>query len=85
MGWWLLIVSVAAMAVTVYDKWAAKRRPRARIREKTLWLLAALGGSVGMLLTMLLIRHKTRHVSFMVGVPILVVAQVILIYIAVFR
>ena len=48
---------------------------RYRISEFTLMLFSALGGSVAMLLTMLLIHHKTRHVKFMVGIPVIIILQ----------
>ncbi len=73
---YLLIISVVAVCVTVYDKWAAKRRPKERTRESTLLLISALGGSIAMLLTMLGIRHKTKHVKFMLGIPLILIAQI---------
>ena len=69
--WWA-VVSLTAVILTVYDKRAAKRRPRRRIPEKTLMWVAALGGAETMLLTMLLIRHKTLHKKFMIGLPLLI-------------
>ena len=45
---YLLIISVVAFAVTLYDKWAAVKRPQERTRESTLLLLSALGGSMAM-------------------------------------
>lgn len=76
---YVLIVSLVAVCVTVYDKWAAKKRPKERTRESTLLLLSALGGSVAMLLTMLAIRHKTKHIKFMLGIPLIIVLQIALI------
>ena len=73
---YLLIISVVAFAVTVYDKWAAVKRPQERTRESTLLLLSALGGSMAMLLTMLGIRHKTKHLKFMIGIPIIILLQI---------
>lgn len=69
------IISVISVAVCIYDKYAAKHRPRHRTPEATLLLLSALGGSVAMLLTMLLIRHKTKHLKFMVGIPAIIAGQ----------
>ena len=46
-----------------------------RTRESTLLLLSALGGSVAMLATMLIIRHKTKHVKFMLGIPLMILLQ----------
>lgn len=76
----LLLVYIAAMtlvsvAVTVYDKIAATHRPEHRTREATLLALSLLGGSVAMYITMVLIRHKTRHVKFMLGIPLIMIAQ----------
>ncbi|MBQ8260280.1 MAG: DUF1294 domain-containing protein [Clostridia bacterium] len=81
---YVLIISVVAVCVTVYDKWAAKKRPKERTRESTLLLLSALGGSVAMLLTMLAIRHKTKHIKFMLGIPLIIILQIALIAALVF-
>lgn len=72
---YLIFISALAFVVTVYDKIAAKKLPAHRTPEKTLLLISALGGSVMMLLTMLLIRHKTRHAKFMVGIPVIIFLQ----------
>ena len=81
---YVMIISVVAVCVTVYDKWAAKKRPKERTRESTLLLLSALGGSVAMLLTMLAIRHKTKHIKFMLGIPLIIILQIALIAALVF-
>ena len=73
---YLLIISIVSICVTVYDKWAAKKRPQERTRESTLLLLSALGGSVAMLLTMYTIRHKTLHMKFMIGIPLIIAVQI---------
>ena len=65
-----VIINICAAAVTVHDKHAAKRRQR-RVSEKTLLLLAAVSGCVVMYVTMLVIRHKTKHPKFMVGIPVI--------------
>lgn len=72
--WWLIIINFAAAAATLSDKRRAKRH-RWRIPEHTLLLLAALGGSVTMLAVMLIIRHKTRHPKFMIGIPLIILLQ----------
>ncbi len=53
-------------------------KPQRRIPEKTLLIIAALGGSIAMILTMRTIRHKTKHNKFMVGIPLIIVAQSVL-------
>ena len=78
MVWYMAAVSAVALVMTVYDKWAARHRTSHRVPEKTLFVIAGLGGSVAMLVTMLLIRHKTRHASFMVGLPLIILAQIAL-------
>ena len=76
-------ISLVSVIVTVYDKIAAKKRPKRRIRENTLLLLAVLGGGLAEYLTMLLIRHKTRHRKFMIGLPVIIAIQAAAIVLAV--
>jgi uncharacterized membrane protein YsdA (DUF1294 family) len=49
-----------------------------RISEKSLWLTALLGGAVGTTLGMQLFRHKTKHLSFKIGFPLLAFIELIL-------
>ena len=74
---YLVVVNLAACAAAIVDKRRA-RRDEWRIPESTLLLLAALGGSVSMLITMKLIRHKTRKAKFMVGIPVILALQLLL-------
>ena len=76
---YLAAISVISIIVTCYDKIAAKKFPGHRTREKTLFLLSGLGGSVAMFITMQIIHHKTKHLSFMIGIPLIILAQVALI------
>ena len=69
------VISLLAITLTLYDKSAA-RRHKWRVRESTLLIIAALGGSVSMLLTMRIIRHKTKHAEFMVGIPVIIALQI---------
>ena len=75
---YLCVISLVSIIVCCYDKIAAKHNPKHRTRESTLLLLSALGGSVAMLLTILLIRHKTKHKKFMIGIPAIIILQVVL-------
>ena len=72
---YLLAISIISVVVCIYDKIAAKHNPKHRTREATLLLLSALGGSVAMFITMQLIRHKTKHVKFMLGIPLIIIVQ----------
>lgn len=75
---YVFTLSVIAICLTVYDKWAAKKRPKHRTPERFLLLVSALGGSVAMLLTMLAIRHKTLHLKFTLGIPLIIAMQIAL-------
>ena len=74
------VISLITITVTAYDKKAAKKWTKHRIPEKVLFLLALSGGSVAEYLTMLKIRHKTKHKSFMIGLPLIIVLQVVTIW-----
>lgn len=76
---YLIIMNFAAAVAVISDKRRA-RKHRWRIPENRLLLIAALGGSPAMLLTMLLIRHKTRHPKFMVGIPAILLLQGLAVY-----
>ncbi len=72
---WLIFINLLAFALFGVDKRRSKRHSW-RIRERSLLLAAALGGSLGALLGMLAFRHKTRHGKFMIGVPVLLAIHV---------
>ncbi|MBP3370387.1 MAG: DUF1294 domain-containing protein [Clostridia bacterium] len=76
---YLAVISVVSVVVCIYDKIAAKHNPKHRTREATLLLFSAIGGSVAMYATMQLIRHKTKHVKFMLGIPLIIIAQIALV------
>lgn len=71
---YLAAVSIIAAVMTVSDKSRAKKHRR-RIAEKTLFITAVLGGSAAMYLTMLAVRHKTKHKRFMIGLPLIMIVQ----------
>ena len=73
---YLAIINIVAILLTLQDKRAA-RLHHWRIKERTLLLISALGGSVGMLVTMLIIRHKTKHAKFTVGIPAMIALQLV--------
>lgn len=73
---YLAVISLVSVIVCIYDKTISKKnKVELRVPEKTLLLLSALGGSVAMLATMLLIRHKTKHLKFMLGIPAIILVQ----------
>jgi uncharacterized membrane protein YsdA (DUF1294 family) len=75
---YLMIVNIAAFLMMGYDKSLAKARER-RIPEKRLFGVAAAGGALGLWLGMQGWRHKTKHRSFVVGVPLLFILNVAII------
>ena len=71
---YLLVINFYAVVITVSDKKLAKSGAR-RVPEKKLFITAALG----MYITMRKIRHKTLHKRFMIGIPLIMAAQCVLI------
>ena len=74
---YLLIINAAAFALMLADKWKAKKN-RWRIPEATLMGVAALGGSIGALAGMYLVRHKTQHPKFTLGIPAILAVQMVI-------
>ena len=80
---YLLIVNFLLLFLMGFDKARAKRRGR-RISELTLFLFAICGGSFGGCLGMLAFRHKTKHLSFFLGFPAILVLQITFLFLLFF-
>ena len=74
---YLCTISFLSIIIAAYDKYASKHKKR-RIREITLFTFAFIGGALVMYLTMIVIRHKTRHRRFMLGLPLIIALQIVL-------
>ena len=74
---YLLLVNALALALMLLDKHFA-RTHRRRIPERTLLLVAALGGSLGALVGMYAFHHKTKHPKFYITLPILLGVHLLL-------
>lgn len=74
-AWYLAIINAVAIAAYGWDKLCAIRKWW-RVPELTLLGLAAIGGSVGALVAMKLFHHKTLHLKFKYGVPLMLALQV---------
>ena len=77
--YYLIVVNILTFAVYGIDKWKAKQGSW-RISEATLLMLAVIGGTIGALLGMQVWRHKTMHKKFKYGLPLILLAQIALIY-----
>ena len=79
---WLLVINLVTFLVFGLDKLKAKRREKhentRRVPEKTLFILAAIGGSVGALLGMRVWHHKTLHKTFRIGIPLILFLQILI-------
>ena len=71
---YLLLINALGFLLMLIDKWKAKHN-RWRIPEATLMGGAAIGGSIGSLLGMYTFRHKTKHIKFTLGIPLILAVQ----------
>ncbi len=77
---YLAAISLISIIVCIYDKKISKKnRVELRVPERNLLLLSALGGGVAMFITMLIVRHKTKHVKFMLGIPLIIILHIAII------
>lgn len=74
----LIGINVLTFFVYGWDKWKAKQG-KWRISEATLLMLAVAGGTIGALLGMQVWHHKTMHLKFKYGLPLILLAQIALI------
>ena len=77
--YYLIVINILTFAVYGVDKWKA-RQGSWRISEATLLMLAVIGGTIGALLGMQVWRHKTMHLKFKYGLPLILLAQIALMY-----
>ncbi len=73
---YLLIINAVSFLLMLTDKQKARKKLW-RIPESTLLLAAAMGGSVGSLIGMYTVRHKTKHLKFTLGIPFILVLQIL--------
>jgi uncharacterized membrane protein YsdA (DUF1294 family) len=73
---YLVLINAVAFALMLADKHKA-RKNLWRIPESTLLTAALLGGSLGAIAGMYAARHKTKHLKFSVGLPVILALQVI--------
>lgn len=73
---YIIIINAFSVLTCVWDKFMAKKGGW-RVPENTLFMLSIVGGSVGMYVTMKTIRHKTKHKRFMIGIPAIIILQIL--------
>jgi uncharacterized membrane protein YsdA (DUF1294 family) len=79
---YLVTINVATFFVYGLDKWKAKQS-RWRVKEAALLGLAVIGGSIGAWLGMKVWHHKTLHKKFRYGIPLIIVAQTVLVFLVI--
>lgn len=80
---YLLVMNFLGFLLMAIDKYKARKRTF-RIPESTLFIVAAIGGSLGSILGMYLFRHKTKHWYFVYGMPAILFLQLGLILVLLF-
>lgn len=81
---YLIAINIVGVIINIADKQKAKHH-KWRIPEATLFAIAVLGGSIGSYATMKIIRHKTKHKSFMIGFPVIIIIQITLAIYLIFK
>lgn len=81
---YLVIVNLAAFGLMGLDKHRAVKQ-QWRISEKALFLSAVIGGSIGSIAGMQVFRHKTKHWYFVLGMPLILIAQCLVLWIVTFK
>ena len=79
---YFLFVNIIVFILAGYDKYQA-RKNKQRVPENTLFLLEAICGTIGLLTAMLIFRHKTSKMSFIIKFSIIFILQAVLIYLIV--
>ena len=75
---YFVIINLLGFFVMGIDKWKAKK-DWWRIPENTLFMFAILGGGIGTILGMYIFRHKTKKLKFVVGMPAILICEIVLI------
>ena len=73
---YLAVVNLVGFCIMGIDKLKAKRHAW-RIPEAALFAVAIFGGSIGSIIGMYTFRHKTKHMSFVIGMPVILVLQIV--------
>ena len=77
MIYYLIFINIVGLLVIYLDKYFAKNNMY-RISENSLFLIAIIGGSIGSIIGMYKFRHKTKHRKFTIGLPLILVSQIVI-------
>jgi uncharacterized membrane protein YsdA (DUF1294 family) len=81
---YLVIINILGFFIMWLDKQKAKKN-KWRIKENTLFLVAALGGGIGTIAGMYTFRHKTQKLKFVIGFPAIIVIQIMIAIAIIFK
>ena len=76
---YLILINAVSFVLILVDKYSAQNK-LSRIPEAVLLTVVAIGGSFGCFIAMRLVRHKTRHEKFFIGVPVMMVLHILIIW-----
>jgi len=77
MIYYLILINLVGILSMYLDKYFAKNNIY-RISEKNLFLVAIIGGSIGSIIGMYKFRHKTKHKQFTIGLPSILIFQMLI-------
>lgn len=72
LSYYFIIINIINFILFAMDKQRAKKK-KWRIPEAWLFFISLIGGSLGGLLSMNIMKHKTSKISFAIGMPILLI------------
>ncbi len=81
---YLVVINILGFLAMYLDKQKAKKGSW-RIQEKTLFMLTVLGGGIGTLTGMYVFRHKTKKLNFVIGIPVILIAEILLVVVSYFQ
>lgn len=81
---YLVVINILGFLAMYLDKQKAKKGSW-RIQEKTLFMLTVLGGGIGTLTGMYVFRHKTKKLNFVIGIPVILIAEILLVIVSYFQ
>ncbi len=73
----ILLMNIYGVFIIYIDKNKSKKN-KWRIRERSLFLIAILGGAAGIMMGMTMFRHKTQHSSFTIGIPLIFILNILI-------